>query len=78
MVNKEYEPNEREEQVLDLILSEESADSPWGRVNPYYIREHTDLDKGQAEYALRNLSMAGWVQRLNDGGLYEFIEDPRD
>ena len=77
MVNQHYEPNEREELVLELLAEGQENDEPWGRVNPLYIRENTDLDKGQAGYALRNLAMAGWIRRVNDGGLYEYVADPR-
>lgn len=78
MVNEHYDPNEREERVLELFKSGRDSGDPWGRVNPLYVREHTDLDKGQSEYALRNLRNAGWVRQLNSGGLYELVEDPRE
>jgi hypothetical protein len=77
MVNEEYEPNKREEQVLELFVEGRKEGSPWGRVNPLYVRERTKLDKGQVEYALRNLATAGWIRQVNRGGLYEFVEDPR-
>jgi len=78
MVNQNYEPNDREEIVLKLFEEGRESDEPWGRANPLYIREHSDLDKGQAEYALRNLATAGWIKQLNRGGLYEFVDDPRE
>ena len=78
MVNENYSPSEREEKVLHLLKRGRESGDPWGRVNPLYIREHTDLDKGQADYALRNLKMAGWVEQLNRGGLYELVKDPRE
>lgn len=78
MVNENYEPNEREETVLELFKEGRESGEPWGRVNPLYLRENSDLDKGQVEYALRNLKNAGWVKQLNRGGLYELVDDPRD
>ena len=78
MVNENYEPNDREEEVLALFKEGRTSDEPWGRVNPLYVREHSDLDKGQVEYALRNLTNAGWLKQLNKGGLYEFVADPRN
>ncbi len=78
MVNEHYDPNDREERVLELFKEGRGSGEPWGRANPKYFREHTELDKGQVEYALRNLRNAGWVRQLNSGGLYEFVEDPRD
>ncbi|RLM95887.1 MarR family transcriptional regulator [Haloarcula sp. Atlit-7R] len=78
MVNHNYEPNDREEVILTLFKQGRTDDNPWGRVNPLYLREHSDLDKGQVEYALRNLTTAGWIKQLNKGGLYEFVDDPRN
>ncbi|MFC4989401.1 MarR family transcriptional regulator [Saliphagus infecundisoli] len=77
MVNEDYRPNDREERVLQLFQEGRSKDEPWGRANPLYFRERTTLDKGQVEYALSNLTTAGWITKLNDG-LYEFVEDPRE
>lgn len=78
MVNENYEPDDREETVITLFKEGRDSGEPWGRVNPLYCREHTDLDKGQVEYALRNLRNAGWITQLNKGGLYEFVRDPRE
>ncbi|SNR65538.1 MarR family transcriptional regulator [Halorubrum vacuolatum] len=78
MVNQKYEPNEREEVVLELFKQGRNSDQPWGRLNPLFLRERSDLNKGQAEYALRNLKNAGWIKQLNSGGLYELVKDPRD
>jgi len=78
MVNENYEPNDREETVLEQFKEGRNSGSPWGRVNPLYVREHSELEKGQVEYALKNLATAGWVKQLNNGGLYELVEDPRE
>jgi hypothetical protein len=78
MVNENYEPNDREEVVLELFKEGRNSAEPWGRVNPLYLREHSELNKGQVEYALRNLTTAGWITQLKQGGLYEFVDDPRD
>lgn len=78
MVNERYQPNEREEAVLRLFKQGRDSEDPWGRVNPLFLREHSELDKGQVEYALRNLRNAGWITRLNKGGLYELVTDPRE
>lgn len=51
---------------------------PWGRMNPLHLREQTNLKKGQVHRALRNLTTAGWIRQVNDGGLYEFVADPRE
>lgn len=78
MVNENYQPTEREELVIQLFKQGQTSGEPWGRVNPLYVRQHSELDKGQVEYALRNLKTAGWVTQLNKGGLYEFVRDPRE
>ncbi len=78
MVNQNYDPNEREEIVLKLFKQGQDSNQPWGRLNPLFLRERSELDKGQVEYALRNLKNAGWIKQLNSGGLYELVEDPRD
>jgi DNA-binding IclR family transcriptional regulator len=78
MVNESYEPNDREEMVLQMFKQGRDTDRPWGRVNPLYLREHSELEKGQVEYALRNLTNAGWITQLNRGGLYELKVDPRE
>lgn len=77
MSNESYSPSDEEETVLELFKHGSGENHPWGRLNPLYIRENTDLDKGQVENALQNLRMAGWINHLNNGGLYEFVEDPR-
>jgi len=70
MVNEEFEPNDKEEDVLD-VLSDEY------RANPYLIREQTGLGKGDVNTALTRLTSAGWVRKITRG-LYEFVDDPRD
>lgn len=78
MVNETYDPSPAEDEILELLTEGRNESQPWGRANPLYFREHTSLEKGQVEYALSNLKTAGWITQLNTGGLYEFIEDPRD
>lgn len=77
MPNEDYSPSDEEEIVLELFKQGRNTGSPWGRLNPLYIRESTDLDKGQVENALQNLRMAGWIRHINNGGLYELSGDPR-
>lgn len=77
MLNENYEPNDREEAVIDLFKKGHDSDNPWGRVNPLFLRQNSSLNKGQVEYALRNLKNAGWIKQVNQGGLYEFVDDPR-
>ncbi|MBX0296657.1 type IV toxin-antitoxin system AbiEi family antitoxin domain-containing protein [Haloarcula nitratireducens] len=76
MPNENYEPTAKDEQVLDALKAGRDAGQPWGRANPKWLVEQTDLDKGNIEFCLRNLRNAGWVKRVARG-LYEFVEDPR-
>jgi hypothetical protein len=74
-MNDDYDPTEAEEAVLD-IFKRERDETGESRLNPYYIRQETDLGKGSVNTALSNLRAAGWMQRVTRG-LYEFVDDPR-
>jgi hypothetical protein len=77
MVNENYEPTENDELVLDAFKQGRDDGKPWGRPNRVWISEQTDLDKRNAEFSLRSLNDAGWIQRVARG-LYELVEDPRE
>ena len=77
MVNENYEPSAKDEQILDALQHGRDSDEPWGRANPKWLVEVTGLDKGNVEFCLRSLQNAGWVQRVARG-LYEFVDDPRE
>lgn len=70
MVNENFRPDDRQEQVLDVLKDE-------GRVNPYRVRELTDLRKQYVNDSLQSLVDAGWARKVTQG-LYEFVEDPRE
>lgn len=76
MVNQNYDPADNEEAILQVLQEGRQQGDPWGRVNPLYLREQTDLNKQQINYALNQLQAAGWVKKLTKG-LYEFVADPR-
>ena len=77
MVNENYSPTEDEEEVLSVLKAGRDGGEPWGRANRVWISEQTGLNKGTAEYSIRNLLHAGWLRRPARG-LYEFVEDPRE
>lgn len=77
MVNEDFRPTEACESVLDVLKRGRQTDDPWGRVNPRYVIDETDLEKQNVEYQLRRLRDAGWVTKPARG-LYEFVEDPRE
>lgn len=63
----DYEPDDREQTVLDVVREEH-------RVNPMRVREATDLRKQYVNDALRQLEKAGYIRKVNRG-LYEYIGD---
>lgn len=75
--NEAHEPDENEETVLELLKAGRDTGRPWGIANPKFIRQETELDKGDVEYALSKLRTAGWIRRKAQG-LYEFNSDPRE
>jgi len=77
MVNEGYNPTDNEEYILDVLIEDRDKDKPWGRANPLYLREQTGLNKQQVNYALNQLTAAGWVKKVTDG-LYELVADPRN
>ena len=77
VVNENYSPGEREEEILDLLKEGRNESEPWGRVNPKYVTERTDMRRQYVNRALSSLEDAGWVQKLATG-LYEFVDDPRE
>jgi DNA-binding IclR family transcriptional regulator len=77
MVNENYEPTANDEAVLDALKQGRDADNPWGRANPRWLIDKTDLSKSNVEFSLRSLRSAGWVERIARG-LYELREDPRE
>jgi predicted transcriptional regulator of viral defense system len=60
-----------------VFKRDRGTDRPWGRANPRYVIDETELDKQSVEYRLRRLQDAGWIKKLARG-LYEFVEDPRE
>lgn len=77
MVNENYTPTDNDEKILDALKAGREVGEPWGRANRVWLSEQTGLDKGNAEFSLRSLNNAGWIQRVARG-LYEFVEDPRE
>lgn len=69
-VNTGFDPDERDEDVLDVFRE-------YSMANPYLIREETGLDKGEVNTALVRLSRNGWVEQVTRG-LYRFVGDERE
>jgi hypothetical protein len=77
MVNPEYNPTEKEDELLDVLKEGRGSGEPWGRANPRFLRERTGYERQQINYSLNQLTAAGWVRKITRG-LYEFVEDPRE
>jgi len=80
-VNENHDPGEAEERVISAFKHDIDSKGE-SRMSPGLIRERLDeigdeSSKQNVNYALGQLTAAGWVDKLADG-LYEFIEDPRD
>ena len=66
----DYQPDETERKVLDLLREEH-------RANPMRIREQTDVRKQYVNDALTQLRKAGVVEKVNRG-LYEHVPEADD
>lgn len=77
MVNENYSPSEREEEILELLKAGRDEGNPWGRVTIKYVTEHTGIRRQYVNRDLGSLVSAGWVTKPVTG-LYELVEDPRE
>jgi DNA-binding MarR family transcriptional regulator len=76
MVNEEFEPDERQEAILDVLIDGRDAGKPWGYANPKRLEETLGIRRQYINRALQGLVDAGWVEKANRG-LYRFVCDPR-
>ena len=77
MVNEAFEPNERQESMLNVLKQGREEDEPWGYANPKRFEVELDIRRQYINRALNGLTDAGWVEKVNRG-LYRFVEDPRE
>lgn len=80
-INEDHVPGDAEERVIRAFKHERDTFGE-NRMTPALIRArldtiNNDMSKQNVNYALRQLTAAGWVKKLADG-LYEFVDDPRD
>lgn len=80
-VNEDHAPGEAEERVL-RAFKHDRDELGESRMSPGLIRDRLEeigegATKQNVNYALRQLTAAGWVKKVADG-LYEFVEDPRE
>ena len=79
-VNEDHQPGDAEERVLDVMKHDVETYGE-SRMTPGLIRERLEeidnrTSKQNVNYALGQLTAAGWVRKISDG-LYEFVDDPR-
>jgi len=81
-VNEDHTPAPSEDDVLDIFKAEigeygESRMTQQLIANRVDEREGYEMTRQNVNYALGQLTAAGWVEKIADG-LYEFVEDPRE
>lgn len=75
-LNDDHDPSPIENRVLEAFKSEQEATGE-SRMSPAMIRNRlNDEGKQNVNYALKQLTAAGWVKKLSKG-IYEFVDDPR-
>lgn len=77
MVNEEFEPDERQEAILDVLKEGRDEGCPWGYANPKRLEERIGTRRQYINRALKGLVDAGWIEKVNRG-LYRFVADPRE
>lgn len=77
MVNEDFDPDDRQEQLLDVLKDGRNSGEPWGYATVKRWTEETDLRKQYVDRALNGLLGAGWVEKQYRG-FYKFVDDPRE
>lgn len=80
-INEEHTPGDAEESVLRAFKHDRDNYGE-SRMTPGLIRERLEeINEGETKqnvnYAMGQLTAAGWVDKIADG-LYEFVGDPRE
>jgi len=77
MVNEEFEPSDRQEDLLAVLVDGRDGGRPWGWATVKRFTEETEYRKQYVNRELEGLLGAGWVKRPYRG-LYKFVADPRE
>jgi DNA-binding MarR family transcriptional regulator len=77
MVNSDFEPDDRQESILEVFKKGRTDNQPWGYANPKRLEEELSIRRQYIHRALQGLVDAGWIEKENRG-LYKFVSDPRE
>ena len=77
MVNEGFDPDERQEAILEILKDGRDEGQPWGYANPKRLENRLEIRKQYINRSLSGLVDAGWVEKVNRG-LYRFVTDPRE
>lgn len=77
MVNSDFEPDDRQESILEVFKKGRMDNQPWGYANPKRLEVELSIRRQYIYRALQGLVDAGWVKKENRG-LYRFVDDPRE
>lgn len=74
-INDTHEPGAAEERVLAAFKAERDATGE-SRMSPSMIQDRVDDSKQTINYALSQLTAAGWIDKKGHS-VYELVADPR-
>lgn len=77
MVNEGFEPDERQEAILEVLKEGREEGVPWGYANPKRLEARLEIRRQYINRSLQGLVDAGWVEKVNRG-LYRLVRDPRE
>jgi len=77
MVNEDFDPDERQDSILEILKQGRDQEEPWGYANPKRLEQELDVRRQYVNRSLKSLVDAGWVEKVNRG-LYRFVADPRE
>lgn len=80
MVNPKFEPDDRQEAVLEHMKDGRDDGRPWGYTSASIAGEALDMPRQYTSSALSSLFDAGWIEKVEPvgTGVYRFVEDPRE
>jgi len=80
MVNEAFEPDERQEAVLEHLKNGRDRGEPWGYTSASIAAEVLNVPRQYTSNALGSLNDAGWIEKVEPTGtgVYRFVEDPRE